>query len=129
VGLGTLSPGIEQAAVARDRALLAARDVTLLKAVGMSPRQLLAMVMTASAVLGVIGGLVALSLGVRTYHGLMTQLAQQVGNRPPPFAVDVLHPTTLYPLGAMGLTIALAGAVFPARRAARSQAAAILRSE
>jgi hypothetical protein len=62
VGLGTLSPGIQQAAVARDRALLAARDVTLLKAVGMSPRQLLAMVMTASAVLGVIGGLVALSL-------------------------------------------------------------------
>jgi hypothetical protein len=56
----------------------------------MSPRQFLAMVMTASAVLGVIGGLVALSLGVRTYHGLMTQLAQQVGNRPPPFAFDVL---------------------------------------
>jgi putative ABC transport system permease protein len=95
----------------------------------MSPRQLLAMVMTGSAVLGVIGGLVALSLGVRTYHGLMTQLAQQVGNRPPPFAFDVLHPTTLYPLGAMGLAVALAGAVFPARRAARSQAAAILRSE
>jgi ABC-type antimicrobial peptide transport system permease subunit len=56
----------------------------------MSPRQFLAMVMTASAVLGVIGGLVALPLGVRTYHGLMTQLAQQVGNRPPPFAFDVL---------------------------------------
>ena len=103
VGLGTLSPGIQQAAVARDRALLAAPDVTLLKAVGMSPRQLLAMVMTASAVLGVIGGLVALSLGVRTYHGLMTQLAQQVGNRPPPFAFDVLHPTTLYPLGGWAL--------------------------
>jgi hypothetical protein len=102
VGLGTLSPGIQQAAVARDRALLAAPDVTLLKAVGMSPRQLLAMV-TASAVLGVIGGLVALSLGVRTYHGLMTQLAQQVGNRPPPFAFDVLHPTTLYPLGGWAL--------------------------
>jgi putative ABC transport system permease protein len=127
VGLGTLSPGIQPAAVARDRALLAARDGAILKAVGMSPRQLLAMVMTASAVLGVMGGLVALPLGVRTYHGLMTQLARQVGNRPPPFAFDVLHPTTLYPLGVMGL--ALAGAVFPARRAARSRAAAILRSE
>jgi hypothetical protein len=44
VGLGTLSPGIQQAAVARDRPLLAARDVAILKAVGMSPRQLLAMV-------------------------------------------------------------------------------------
>jgi predicted lysophospholipase L1 biosynthesis ABC-type transport system permease subunit len=129
VGLGTLSPGIQQAAVARDRALLAARDVAVLKAVGMSPRQLLAMVMTASAVLGVIGGLVALPLGVRTYHGLMTQLARQVGNRPPPFAFDVLHPTTLYPLGLMGLAVALAGAFFPARRAARSRAGEILRSE
>jgi putative ABC transport system permease protein len=105
------------------------RDVAILKAVGMSPRQLLTMVMTASAVLGVIGGLVAMPLGVRTYHELMTQLAQQIGNRPPPFAFDVLHPTTLYPLGVMGLAIALAGAVFPARRAARSQAATILRSE
>ena len=107
---------------------MAACDVAILKVVGMSPRQFLAMVMTASAVLGVIGGLVALSLGVRTYHGLMTQLAHQVGNRPPPFAFDVLHPT-LYPLGAMGLAVALAGAVFPARRAARSRAAAILGSE
>jgi ABC-type antimicrobial peptide transport system permease subunit len=78
-------------------------------------------------VLGVIGGLAAMPLGVRTYHGLMTQLAQQIGNRPPPFAFDVLPPTTLYPLGAMGLAITLA--VLPARRAARSRAAEILRSE
>jgi putative ABC transport system permease protein len=87
------------------------------------------MVMAASAVLGVIGGLVALPLGVRAYHELMTQLARQVGNRPPPFAFDVLHPAALYPLGAIGLAVALAGAVFPARRAARSRAAVILRSE
>ena len=32
-------------------------------------------------------------------------------------------------LGVMGLAIAVAGAVFPARRAARSRAAEILRSE
>ena len=105
------------------------RDIAVLKAVGMTPRQLLIMVMTSSAVLGLIGGLVAMPLGVRTYHWLMTQLAHQIGNRPPPFAFDVLHPTTLYPLGVMGLAIALAGAFFPARRAARSRAAAVLRSE
>jgi ABC-type antimicrobial peptide transport system permease subunit len=46
---------------------VAACDVAILKVVGMSPRQFLAMVLTASAVLGVvIGGLVALPLGVRT---------------------------------------------------------------
>jgi putative ABC transport system permease protein len=105
------------------------RDLAILKAVGMSPGQLLTMVMTSAAVLGVIGGLAALPLGVRTYHGLMTQLAQQIGNRPPPFAFDVLPPATLYPLGAMGLAIALAGAFFPARRAARNRAAGTLRSE
>jgi putative ABC transport system permease protein len=105
------------------------RDIAILKAVGMTPRQLLTMVMTSSAVLGVIGGLVAMPLGVRAYHGLMTALARQIGNRPPPFAFDVLPPATLYPLGVMGLAIALAGAVFPARRAARSRAAAMLRSE
>ena len=59
----------------------------------MSPRPLLAMVMTASAVLGVIGGLVALPLGVRTYHALMTQLARQVGNRPPPFGSSSMSST------------------------------------
>ena len=48
----------------------------------MSPRQLLTLVMTSSAVLGVIGGLVAMPFGVRTYHGLMTQRAQQIGNCP-----------------------------------------------
>lgn len=94
----------------------------------MSPRQLLTLVMTSSAVLVVIGGLVAMPLGVRTYHGLMTQRTQQIGNRPPPFAFDVLHPMTIYQLGAMGLAIALAGAFLPARRAARSRAAEILRS-
>ena len=105
------------------------RDLAIFKAVGMSPRQLLTMVMTSSAVLGVIGGLVAMPLGVRTYHGLMTQLAQQIGNHAPPFAFDVLHPTTLYPLGVMGVAIALAGAFFPARRAARNRPAETLRSE
>jgi hypothetical protein len=86
VGLGTLSPGIQQAAVARDRALLAARDVAVLKAVGMSRRGR----RTGRAAIG-------------RPHRLMTQLARQVGNRPPPFAFDVLHPTTLYPLGVMAL--------------------------
>jgi putative ABC transport system permease protein len=105
------------------------RDIAILKALGMGPRHLLAMVMTSAAILGVVGGLVALPLGVRTHHGLMTTFAAQLGNSLPPFAFDVLHPTTLYPLGAMGLAIALAGAFLPARRAARSRAAEILRSE
>jgi putative ABC transport system permease protein len=106
------------------------RDIAILKAVGMSPGQLLTMVMATSAVLGVIGGLVGMPAGVRTHHWLMTQLARQTGNsRLPAFAFDVFHPMTLYPLGLAGLAIALAGAFLPARRAARSRAAAILRAE
>ena len=105
------------------------RDIAILKAVGMSPGQLLIMVMTSSAVLGVIGGLVGMPAGVRAYHGLVTQLARGIGISPPPFAFDVLHPMTLYPLALTGLAIALAGAILPARRAARSRAAEILRSE
>jgi putative ABC transport system permease protein len=105
------------------------RDNAILKAVGMSPRQLLVMVMTSGAVLGVFGGLIGMAAGVRTYHGLVTQLARGIGIRPPPFAFDVLHPMTLYPLGLTGLAIAVAGAALPARRAARNRAAEILRSE
>jgi putative ABC transport system permease protein len=106
------------------------RDIAILKAVGMTPRQLLVMVMTSSAVLGVIGGLVGMPAGVRTYHWMVTQLADRViGISPPPFAWDVLHPGTLYPLGLAGVVIALAGAFLPARRAARSRTAEVLRSE
>src|SRR5262245_13537905 len=105
------------------------RDIAVLKTVGMSPRQLLTMVMTSAAVLGVIGGLIALPLGVRTYRALMPELAHQIGNSPPPFALEVLDPWTLYPLGVLGVAIALVGAFLPARRAAHSKAAAILRSE
>ena len=105
------------------------RDIAIMKAIGMSPRQLLVMVMTSAAVLGLIGGLVGIAVGVRTYHGLVTQLARGIGVSPPPFAFDVLHPMTLYPLTLAGLAIALAGALLPARRAARSRVAETLRSE
>jgi putative ABC transport system permease protein len=60
------------------------RDIAILKALGMGPRQLLSMVMTSAAILGVVGGMVALPLGVRTHHGLMTKLALEVGNSLPP---------------------------------------------
>jgi putative ABC transport system permease protein len=50
------------------------RDIAILKAVGMSPGQLLVMVMTSSAVLGVIGGLVGMPAGVRIHHGLVTHV-------------------------------------------------------
>jgi len=105
------------------------RDIAILKAVGMTPRQLLIMVMTSSAVLGVIGGLVGMPAGVRTFHGLVNQLARGIGISPPPLLSEVLRPVTLYPLGLTGLAIALVGAFLPARRAARSRAAEILRSE
>jgi hypothetical protein len=39
------------------------------------------MVMTSAAVLGVIGGLVGMPLGIRIYQGLMTELANQIGDR------------------------------------------------
>jgi putative ABC transport system permease protein len=105
------------------------RDIAILKAVGMSPNQLMIMVMTSSAVLGLIGGLVGLPAGVLTYHWLMTALGHQMGNNPPPMLFNVLHPNTLYPLGLTGLAIAIAGAFLPVRRAARNRVAEILRSE
>jgi putative ABC transport system permease protein len=105
------------------------RDIAIMKAVGMTPGQLLVMVMTSGAILGVIGGLLGMPAGVRIHHWLVTQVGQSIGNTPPPLAFDVLHPMTLYPLGLTGLAIALAGAFLPARRAARSRVAEILRSE
>jgi putative ABC transport system permease protein len=104
------------------------RDIGILKAVGMSPRQLLTMIMTTSAVLGVVGGLLGMPAGVRTYHALMPQLARETGSSLPPFIFDVFQPIPLYLLGLTGLAIALVGAFLPARRATRSRAAETLRS-
>jgi putative ABC transport system permease protein len=105
------------------------RHNAILKAVGMTPGQLLVMVMTSSLVLGVVGGLVGTPAGANAYRGLLIQLAHGIGISPPPFGLDVLGPMALYPLGLTGVAIALAGALLPARRAARIRAAEILRSE
>lgn len=105
------------------------RDFAILKTVGMSPGQLLAMVLSAAAVLGLIGGLIGIPAGVSTHHTLITALARQAGDDVPAFVFDVLHPVSLYPLGLAGLAIALAGAFLPARRAARSRVTEVLRSE
>ena len=105
------------------------RDIAILKTVGMSPGQLLAMVLTAAAILGLIGGLIGMPAGVSTHRTLIAALAGQAGDDVPAFVYDVLHPITLYPLGLSGLVIGLVGAFLPARRAARSRVTEVLRSE
>src|SRR5262249_24612629 len=52
------------------------RDNAILKAVGMSPRQLLAMVLTSGAVLGLIGGLLGVPAGSWMFRMLVAGLAR-----------------------------------------------------
>ncbi|QRP50997.1 FtsX-like permease family protein [Amycolatopsis sp. FDAARGOS 1241] len=108
------------------------RDPGVLKAIGMTPRQVTVMMVTsmgALGALGVLGDLSGLPLGVAV-HGLvgpaMLRAAQSdvFG-----FVTDVYRASMLVLLGLAGVGIAVLGALVPAGRAARTPIAAVLHNE
>jgi putative ABC transport system permease protein len=105
------------------------RDIAMLKATGMTPGQVLAMVATSAGALALAGGSIGLPVGVAIHRVLTTVLQTTVGNDVPPQTLDVFTPVELAGILAAGLLVALLAAALPARTAARTPAVQILRSE
>lgn len=105
------------------------RDIAILKTVGMEPAQILTMVLTSAAVLGLAGGLLGTPIGQLAHHNILAALINSGGEDLPARAYNVLPPTTLYLLGLTGIAIALLGALLPTRHALRNRIAPALRSE
>jgi putative ABC transport system permease protein len=107
--------------VTRERA----RDFGILKAIGLTPRGVLGVVTSGGAALGVIAIVLGIPIGIVLFRSLMTAMSESEGadivGTPGPFALALIVPFVL------ALT-ALASSL-PARGAARSSAAAILRAE
>lgn len=108
---------------ARERA----RDISILKALGMSPRQVAAMVVSTTGVLCVAGVILGLPLGAWLQNELWFSL---IGS----FGVDIALPNALNfgPLAATAaaaVIVALVGASLPARWAVRTPVALVLRAE
>jgi putative ABC transport system permease protein len=106
-----------------------ARDIAVLKTLGMRPTQVVAMVAATAAVLGITGSALGLPAGVGVHRGLMTIVGNYLGNDLPPGMLDVFSVPSLMLLALAGLLLAVLGSLLPARWAARTRVAEVLRSE
>ncbi|WP_433824824.1 ABC transporter permease [Actinoplanes sp. CA-015351] len=105
------------------------RDLGMLKSLGMTPRQVVTMVVTSMAALGVIGGLLGIPLGLAAHRFVVPLSADAARIRLPEYVMQVWDPATLALLAFSGVVIAVAGALIPARAAARLTIARVLHNE
>jgi putative ABC transport system permease protein len=106
-----------------------ARDIGVFKAIGMTPRQVLAMIVCSVSLVGLAGGIVAVPAGVYLHHGVVPVMAHAADSGYPPALISVYAPWELIALGLAGLLIAVAGALGPASWAARARTDFALRAE
>ncbi|MGW1770225.1 FtsX-like permease family protein [Streptomyces sp. NPDC002104] len=105
------------------------RDLGVFKALGMTPRQTVAQVLTSVGVIGLAAGAVGVPLGVALHGWVMPEMGRAVGTTIPPADVDVYGPVLLGALALAGVLIAVAGALLPAGWAARTRTVQALRAE
>jgi putative ABC transport system permease protein len=106
------------------------RDTATLKALGMSPRQVIVMVAASAGFLALAGAVLAVPAGVWLSRTLFDLIISGVGGIvTPPSAYSVFEPgqLILIPLG--GVIVAIAAAMVPARWAARTNVVEVLHAE
>jgi putative ABC transport system permease protein len=104
-------------------------DMGIFKALGMTPKQTIAMVLTSVTLTGLIAGLIGVPLGIAVEKATQTPMSHAIGRHLPPSVTHVYTASLLLPLLAAGVVIALLGALLPASWAARSRTATALRTE
>ncbi|MGM1062727.1 FtsX-like permease family protein [Saccharothrix sp. Mg75] len=105
------------------------RDLGMLKSIGMTPRQVTTMLVTSMAALGVLGGLIGLPLGVAAHSLVAPAMMRAAQADVLDVVVDVYQPAVLVGPVLAGVLITVLGALFPARAAARTTIAEVLRNE
>jgi putative ABC transport system permease protein len=109
----------------RDRS----RDLGILKALGMTPREVRFMMITSMSMLGALAGLVAVPTGVLTHHVVAGITGSMIGAGMKSDWVHVYSVPLLLLLGSSGLVIAVLGSLIPSGWAAATRTATVLRSE
>ena len=104
-------------------------DLGVFKAVGMTPRQTVAMVLCSVAGTGLLAGVLAVPAGIAVHRYVIPAMAGAAGLGVPPSLQNVYGAGELAALALAGLAIALAGALLPAGWAAQSRTASALRAE
>jgi putative ABC transport system permease protein len=121
-GLGVLNTVVLQI---RERV----HDIGVFKAVGMTPRQTMVMVVCSVAGIGLVAGLIAIPAGIVLHHYVLPVMGHAAQTDVPPSVLNVYRPWELVLLALAGLVIAVAGALAPAGWAARTRTAFALRAE
>ncbi len=104
-------------------------DLGVFKAVGMTPWQTIAMVVSSVAGIGLVAGLIAIPAGVVLHHVVLPVMGHGAQTAVPASVLNVYHPWELVLLALSGLVIAVVGALAPAGWAARTRTAFALRAE
>jgi putative ABC transport system permease protein len=105
------------------------RDTATLKAVGMSPRQVLVMVGASAALLALVAGVIAMPLGLSLHRLLNDVVSTSTGNDTPPSVYGVFNPFELVLIPLLGVVVAIAAALLPGRWAARTNVVEALHAE
>ncbi|GIJ59335.1 FtsX-like permease family protein [Virgisporangium aurantiacum] len=105
------------------------RDLGTLKSMGMTPRQVVTMVLASMTVVGVAGGVLGIPLGVLAHRYVVPAAADAGRVTLPHVVMEVWQVPTLVLMALAGLVIALLGALVPARGAARLTIAEVLHNE
>jgi putative ABC transport system permease protein len=106
-----------------------AHDIGVFKALGMTPRQVLTMVVCSVAVTGLVAGILAVPAGIALHHNVLPAMAHAANSGLPGSVISVFSLPEMIGLALAGLLIAVAGALAPAAWAARSRTATALRTE
>jgi putative ABC transport system permease protein len=106
------------------------RDVGILRSLGMTPGQVMEMVMASAVAVGVAGGLVGLLAGALGSHGIIAGLLAGFAGNGLPASADASAFQGWFPaLALTGVLMACLGAWAPGRWASRKGVADVLRSE
>jgi putative ABC transport system permease protein len=106
-----------------------AHDLGVLKALGMTPRQTVTMVLTAMIGIGVLAGAVGVPVGLALHHSVVPIMGGLAGATLPAEDIAVYGAPVVALLVLGGLVIAVAGALAPAAWAAGSRTQVALRAE
>ena len=102
------------------------RTVGVLKTLGMTPAQVVAMVNTTAGLLGLLATGAGIPLGLALTRGVLATLSKTYGFGEVSVALNFLYILLLIPLM---VVVSMAGSVIPGRRAARLSIVQVLRNE